>query len=238
MAALSAAAAVLAALPAGGVAAATGLPGSGKTTTVEEALDAAPWGQRAGLFDPYAIRDRRNWDAGHRERKPWWLGAKDVSLFTLDELLRRPALLDRARCRVIVAGTNGTLDEARLGRDFSTLAGLLWHTGNFALLGEECGLYSRHAAAAINRVATGGAHAGMRLVLLCQTLRRIQIDAREGITRLVVGAQGSPKDLKALEERCGRHFAEQVKSLRQPENGRPVDAPIAWKLGDGLREET
>src|SRR5258708_3772053 len=136
MAALSAAAAVLAALAVGGVAAATGLPGSGKTTTVEEALDAAPWGLRAGLFDPYAIRDRRNWDAGHRERKPWWLG-KGVPVFTLDELLRRPALLDKARCRVIVAGTSGTLEPARLGRDFSTLAGLLWHTGNFALLGEE-----------------------------------------------------------------------------------------------------
>lgn len=226
-----AAAAVLAGLPAGGVGACIGLPGSGKSTAAQQALDAAPWGQRAALFDPYAPRDRSNWQRGHRERAPWW---PKVEAVTLDELLRRPSMLDRARRRLVVSGTRGTLDPVRLGRDFSTLVNLLWATHGYALIGEECGLYSRNAAEAINRVATGGAHAGMRLVLLCQRLGRIQKDAREGITRMVVGAQGGPEDIADLRERCGATFAAKVQSLRQPDNGRPVDFPRAWKLGDGL----
>lgn len=228
MAAL-AAAATLAALPAGGVAAVIGLPGSGKTTCAQQALDACAWGQRAALFDPYALRDRGNWDAGERERTPWW---RNVPAVALDELLRRPAMLDRGRSRIVVAGTRGTLDASRLGRDFATLVDLLWTTGRYALIAEECGLYSRNAADAINRVSTGGAHAGMRLVLLCQRLGRIQKDAREGITRLVAGALPETA-IPELRERCGESFAARVAALTPPDdNGRPTCAPIAWTLGE------
>src|SRR4051812_23078959 len=112
------AAEVLAELHVGGVAAATGTPGSGKTTTVLRALDRVSWGRRAVVFDPYAWRDRQNWTAGHRDRAPWWPNAP---LVTLDALLRKPAILDRAERRLVVCGTRATLDAAELGRDFSTL---------------------------------------------------------------------------------------------------------------------
>lgn len=228
MAALAAAAA-LAALPAGGVAACIGLPGTGKTTVAQKALDACAWGQRAALFDPYALRDRANWRAGHRERAPWW---PNVPAVALDDVLRNPSMLDKARCRLVVAGTRGTLDAHRLGRDFSTLVDVLWSTGRFALVAEECGLYSRNAADAINRVSTGGAHAGMRLLLLCQRLGRIQKDAREGITVLVSGAQPEVA-IPELRERCGERFAASVAALKPPVNGRPQSAPIAWEIGQG-----
>lgn len=228
------AAEVLAGLHVGGVAAATGIPGSGKTTTVLEALERTPWGKRAVVFDPYAARDRANWNAGHRDRKPFWPSSP---LATLDTLLRKPAILDAPQRRLVVCGTRGTLDHAALGRDFATLVELVWLTGGYALVAEECGVYGRMAAEAINRVATGGAHAGMRLVLLCQRLGRIQKDAREGIGLLVCGAQGAPEDFDDLAKRCGRAFADRVRQLRPPNNGRPQDPPIAWRLGEGLTPE-
>lgn len=227
-----AAAALLAALPAGGVAAAIGVPNSGKTTVVQEALELAPWGKRAVVFDPYALIDRAKWNRGDRAKKPWW---PRCAVFTLDELLRAPGELDRRNTRLVVTGTRGTIDHAQLGRDFASLCELLQLTHGFALVGEEAGLYSRHAAAWINTVATGGAHFGMRLIVLAQRMGRIQKDAREGLTLVVAGAQGAPEDISDLRGRCGAAFAESVRSLRPPENGRPGDSPIAWRLGDGLR---
>lgn len=226
-----AAAAVLASLPAGGVAAAIGVPNSGKTSVVQEALELAPWGARAVVFDPYALVDRAKWNRGDKAKRPWW---PRCAVLTLDELLRNPAELDRHQARLVVTGTRGTIDHAQLGRDFASLCELLQLTHGVALVGEEAGLYSRYAAAWVNTVSTGGAHFGMRLVLLAQRMGRIQKDAREGITLVVAGAQGAPEDIQDLRGRCGKAFAERVRSLRPPDNGRPVDAPIAWRLGDGL----
>src|SRR3989442_15237699 len=101
MAAL-AAAATLAALPPGGVAACIGLPGSGKTTVAQRALDAVAWGQRAALFDPYALRDRANWRAGYRARRPWWAQSPADPP---DALLKNPRTLDRTPLRLAVRGT-------------------------------------------------------------------------------------------------------------------------------------
>jgi hypothetical protein len=241
MAAL-AAAAILARLPAGGVAAAVGVPNSGKTYAVQEALELAPWGQRVAVFDPYALIDRARWNrwlrtgAGPQPKRPWF---HREQVATLDALLRRPEQLDAARVRLVVTGTRGTLDHAQLGKDFNSLCELLQLTQGIALVGEEAGLYSRRAAEWINTVATGGAHFGMRLVLLAQRLGRIQKDAREGITLVVAGAQGAPEDLDDLRGRCGAAFAEAVQRLQPPDldTGRPGSAPIAWRLGDGLTQE-
>lgn len=222
------AASVLAALPVGGVAAAVGVPSSGKTSVVLAAVDAWP---RVVVFDPYGLRDRANARAGHTERAPWW---PHEPLLTLRELAAEPEALDRAPLRLVVAPDS--LEPARMGRDFATLIDLLWNTHGVSLVAEECGLYSRAAAEAINRVSTGGAHAGMRLVLLAQRLGRIQKDAREGLTVILCGAQGAPEDIADLRTRCGATFAERVRALRPPVDGKPQDPPIAWKLGEGLNE--
>lgn len=228
------AAVVLAQLPAGGVAAGVGVPNSGKTTVVQEALDHAPWGTRAVVFDPYALVDRAKWNRGDHRKRPWW---PRCPVLTIDELLRNPGELDRRQVRLVVTGTRGSIDKKQLGADFATLCELLQLTHDVALVGEEAGLYSRQAADWINIVATGGAHFGMRLVLLAQRMGRIEIDAREMVTTVIAGAQGGPKELQELASRCGDDFAEQVRSLRPPTpDGRPGDAPIAWRLGDGLHK--
>lgn len=227
-----AAAVVLSSLPAGGVAAAVGVPNSGKTTIVQEALELAPWGQRAVAFDPYALIDRAKWNRGDKRKRPWWPRS---AVLTMDDLLRNPGELDRRNLRLVVTGTRGTISSEQLGADFSTLCQLLQLTHDIALIGEEAGLYTRAAAEWVNIVSTGGAHFGMRLVLLAQRMGRIHKDAREMVTTVIAGAQGGPTELDELQGRCGADFADQVRALRPPTpEGRPGDPPIAWRLGDGL----
>lgn len=220
---VSAAAAVVAKIRPGQVHASIGIPGTGKTKTVQTASRA--W-RRVVTFDPFAAIDRRQASRGG------FRGGWDGHLVNVLDLLHQPELLDRANLRLVV--TSSAPDKRTMGRDFSTLASLCWHTGNLVLVAEECGAYSRDAHELVFRIASGGRHAGLSLVLVCQSLTRITIDGRRHITSITAGAQGEPADLDALRARCGRTFTERVRALKAD----PPDPPIAWRLGEGVAESS
>jgi hypothetical protein len=226
------AALLLSALRPGEVALSCGIPGCGKTRTTARAAELSlenggPW-SRAVVFDPYAIRDRKNFARGDKERFPWWPGSQ---LRTVEELLREPHLLDADPLRLVVCGAGGTLNPQALGRDFSALAELLWHTGSVYLIAEECGIYGREAVELVNRIATGGAHASMALALICQSMGRVPKDGRRGISMVIAGAQGEVTDYDDLRSRCGPQFASRVRSLTKG------DLPEVWRLGDAATQE-
>jgi hypothetical protein len=230
------AALALALLLPGQVGLSCGIPGGGKTHTVSKAMALKLMQDPAArdlVFDPYARRDRSNWARGVQERKPWW---PEHPLYTVTELLRRPQLLDVKPLRMVVCGHNGTLNPQELGRDFSTLAELLWLTGGVNLIGEESGIYGRSAVELINRIATGGAHAGMALTLICQSLSRVPKDGRAGITLISAGPQGEPSNFDDLRERCGPAFVERVRALPDPRAQRAP--PVLWRLGDATTQES
>lgn len=214
----AAAAAALATLAPGSVAAALGVPGAGKTTAAQEARPM--WG-RSLVFDPGAERDRLEWNRGKRERTPWAGG-----LVTVDDLLEFPQLLDDVPLSLVVS--SGEWSARGIGGDFATLIRLAWLTGDVVIVGEECGSYSRECVEAIHRVATRGGHAGIALVLIAQSIGRIHADGRREIDLVVAGAQGEPNDLDDLRGRCGASFVEKVKASKR---GDPLHI---WRLGDGV----
>ena len=225
-AALRPAVEAVAAVEPGQVIGSIGVPGTGKTATVEAASKHWP---RVVVFDPYAARDRQRVASGKARRVAWSGELVDVL-----DLLADPTRLDASKMRLIVAGSD--LSPKALGADFSALAELCWSTGDLVLVGEEAGLYSRAAVPIIHRIASGGAHAGLSLVLVSQSLTRLHVDARRGITLLTCGEQGEAGDVEALRDRCGRSFAERVRALRGPEPGIPPSAPLVWRLGEGVKE--
>lgn len=212
----------------GQVAASAGMPGTGKTASVKAACDRFP---RVVVFDPYARRDRQRVAAGKSHRVVW---SGDLAS-TLDVVLD-PSVLDAERLRLVVHPDS--LNKAEMGRQFSVLADLCWETGDLVLVGEEAGLYSRSAVDLIHRIASGGAHAGMSMILVSQSISRLNVDARRGIGILAIGAQGESGDIDDVRSRCGKKFAERVRALRGPEPGRPPDAPLVWRLGEGVKESS
>jgi hypothetical protein len=211
----------------GGVGACIGVPGTGKTHV---AGLASTWWPRVVIFDPYADKDASRVARGRSHRAAW-----EGERTTVGQLLDDPRPLLGSPLRLVVSGDPGDPSPESLARDFAALANLCWHAEDVALVAEECGLYGRSAVAAIHRIASGGAHAGMSLLLVCQGLGRIPIDGRKGITVISAGAQGAPEDVDDLAAVCGRPFANRVRALRGPDPG-PADAPLVWRLGDGLRE--
>lgn len=212
----------------GAVAACLGVPGTGKTHV---ASLASTWSPRVVIFDPYAAKDASRQARGRSHRVSW-----EGERATVDQLLQRPGRLDGERVRLVVSGATADPSPSSLARDFATLTELCWHSEDVVLIAEECGLYGRESVAAIHRIASGGAHAGMALVLVCQGIGRIPIDGRKGITVISAGAQGAPEDVDGLAAVCGRNFAARVRGLAGPDPG-PADGPLVWRLGDGVREQ-
>ncbi len=219
---LSPAAQHVSALEDGGTLAACGLSGFGKTTIVQRGLAGSP---RLVVFDPYSSLDRRRAAAGQARRRTWQGDA-----WTYEELVEaRCAPLRASRCRVVL--DPHTLDEAELGRRVSRALDWCWAAGDVDVVLEEGGLYSRLAVPLINRLSTGGGHAGIRLILIAQGWGRICKDARRNVTRALLFAQEDEGDLALLAPKIGRVVAASLATFKK---GNP---PVLWKQGD-RKEET
>jgi len=222
MSSIAAAVSALASLVSGECWAVVGLPGTGKTHAAQVAL--REWRKsfaRIVIFDPYADRDRANPQA-----HPW---AGD--LVTSAALFAAPERLDR---RALLVVSPDTLDARAMGRRFAAVADLCWYTGGVCLVAEEAALYGREAAGAVLRVATGGRHAGMGLVLLSQAIGRIPIDGRRCLAGIVAGTQSEPADVQALRDRTeltAPGWADKVATLRK---GDPL---AVWRVGVGAPSE-
>jgi|GEM_PF-4179125 len=220
-------AAWLSALPAGSVCATLGNPQLGKSWAMKTAAQSGAFG-RLAVFEPYAKRDRKLYRAGLSPAAPWvgvYCSPRDLAKYPR-ELLSPPG------ARVVVVPESETDDPVGLGREFSRVASVLWATGGVDLLGEEVGLYGREAERAMMRLASGGGHALMRLFLVCQSLGRIQKDARRHLNSVVSLPTGEPEDLESLRQRCGPEFVQRVAAL-DPEDGSHA---VAWRVGRGVAE--
>lgn len=196
-----------------------GAPGTGKSRTARAAAEAWP---RRVVYEPHGERDRI--EARRGKRLYPWRG----DLVRLHDLLRDPAVLDRSPLRAVVVP--GTLDPAASGAGFAALCRLAWHTGDLSIVAEEAALYARHAVEAANLIATGGRHAGVRLVMISQRWGRIPIDVRGCVSHLVVYALSEASDVQDLAAKCGRVFAQRARALAAG------DAPLTWRQGDGDAE--
>jgi hypothetical protein len=219
----------LAAMPAGSVCAVIGAPGSGKTPIVMEADRAGVFPRRV-VFNPYQSRDVKLSRSGLTHKRPW-----GGILCTPRELAEYPdRLLDHPRAAVVVdPGTLESSGKRSMGARFRAVAKVVWHTAGVDLICEEVGLYGRESADLMNQWASGGGHSLARLVLICQSLGRIQKDARRNISHVVALAQGEPEDIDNLRRRCGRAFAEDVMRLRLG-----TGEARCWRLGDAIGVQT
>lgn len=200
----------------GQVFAVTGAPGTGKTRIVQKARES--W-RRSVVFDVYAARDRLNFERGDRRRYPW-----PGEVVYASTLFEHPELLDADPLDLVVQPDR--IDARNAGAAFAGVAELAWHTGgDVVLIAEEAGIYSRNATDLVNRVSSGGAHAGVSVVFLVQSFGRLHKDARRCCSHLVCGAAGEESDFKSLRERS-RPFAERVRRLRVG------DPQALWKVGD------
>ena len=208
---------MLANLGPGSVVAVIGMPGTGKTRAVQAAESRGELGRRI-VFDPYGARDRTLARQGDKVT-PW-----PGQLVTLRQLATNVHLLRAGNLRLVVAPSS--LDPEKMGAEFADLAELAWAQGRLTVVAEEAALYGRACVPAILRVASGGRHAGLRLVLVCQSIGRLPIDARRHLTAVVAHAQGEPQDLDDIRRRCGADFTTRVQALRVG------DAPAIWRIGD------
>lgn len=189
----------------------------GKSRTVK-AVDATGVWPRRVVFEPYGVRDRVEASRGRR-LYPW-----PGRVVTVRQLVADPSILDFDPLSLVVVPDMGR--GADLGRAFETVADLAWSTGGITVIGEEAALYARNALELCNRLATGGGHTGMRLVMIAQRWGRVPIDVRGCVSHLVAFAQAEDADVDALRKRCGRRFADEVQRLG-------VGArPLTWRLGD------
>lgn len=195
----------------GDVCAWIGAPRTGKSRALMAADDGGAFPRRV-VFDPYADRDRKNArNAGTRGHVHPWPGM----LVTVPDLLDHPRLLwtEAERGGLVVAPTN--LEPEAVGKDFAALARLAWEVGDVDLLAEEAGLYSRHAVSMVMRLASGGGHAGVRLVLVSQSFTRLQADARRHVSAVLAFPTGAAADFDELRGLCGDGFVSDLRSLRK-----------------------
>lgn len=230
-AALAAAVAFVAGAPSGAVVSVSGLPGTGKSRVLKEALAAGAF-PRALTYDPHAGRDRIERARGNREIHPW-----PGELVPYPEFIARAGeLLARPRFRIVVDPGTMHADDRKVGgakvpglaSRFARVAELAFTAGGVDVISEEAALYARGALDAINLVATGSRHARVRLYLVSQRFMRVPIDARENLSHLVVFALGGAADLAELRARCGPDFEAEARRLVK---GGP---PLLWQTGQGV----
>jgi hypothetical protein len=205
----------------GAVVALVGAPRSGKSRLAKACDAAGAWSRRL-VYEPHAARDRIESRRG-RLLYPW-----PGRLVSVSALLRCPELLDREPLRLVVAPDPCDGSERALGAQFAAVARAAWHTGGITIVAEEAALYARHTLGLANLIATGGGHAGMRLLVISQSWTRIPIDVRRCVSHVVAFAQSEPADVSELRKKCGPGFARGVARLAL---GAP---PLTWRLGDAL----
>jgi hypothetical protein len=220
----------LSALPKGSVCAVTGAPGTGKTRAVQVA-DACGAFRRRIVFDPYGFRDRLEHKRGKHDLHPWpgEIGTAPDLVAMVEETEPGRSIIDRDPLRLVVSSRD--LRPEKLGKAFAAVADLAWNTGDVDLICEEAGLYSRQATDLIMRCASGGRHAGMRLLFIVQSLGRLQKDGRRHLTHGVFHACAEPDDLTDVRARCGPDFAAALSRLT------PGESPLTWQLGQAFNQE-
>lgn len=203
----------------GSVVAAIGPPRTGKSRLIKAADAAGAWPRRL-VFEPHGMRDRIE-SARGRELYPW-----PGQIVTTGALLAAPVLLDREPLRLVVT-PEGRTEKAR-GEDFEAIGNLAWTTGGITLIGEEFAIYARRAIEVANLIATGGGHAGMRLIVISQSWGRIPVDVRRCVSHLVAFGATDAGDLEALRQTLGKRRTAAVASLKKG------DPPVLWRRGDAL----
>lgn len=190
-----------------------GLPGFGKTYYVKHGLRS----DRSLVIDPHAALDRFR-DDGKRE--PW-----DGELVLWSELLEHRFDILRAGTGRVVIDPQ-CMDEVRLGHRVETILDLVWKAGgDWDIVLEEAGLYSRRCVNMLNLLATGGGHNGIRLILLVQSVGRIHIDARRNFSAMALWPQAENEDYVDLRWKVGLTGVKTLTSMR------PRDPPVTWVTG-------
>lgn len=217
--------ATLAAMPIGSVASIAGLPGCGKTHLASQLADTA---ERVVIFDPYAARDRLNVARGVAERVTWAGDLVTVEDLRADVLESAesgtPSMLDLRPLRLVVQPS--TLEPKALGKEWALLAEMIWGTGGGILfINEEAALYSHKAGPMLKQVATGGAHGGLRVVLISQRIGGIHPDARTQCGVIAQGPVVDELDREALRQKSPAFLA-RVETLREGER-----RLLFWRAG-------
>lgn len=203
--------------PEGSVVALIGAPRTGKSRLAKAADAAGAWRRRV-VFEPHGLRDRIEETRGRR-LYPW-----RGRLVTVGALLESPYLLDSDPLRLVVVPEGRS--EAERGRDFEAIGSLAWATGGITVVAEEAAIYARRAIEVATLIATGGGHAGMRLVVISQSWGRIPVDVRRCVSHLVAFAVSEAGDLRELKPKIGARRTAAVASLHAG------DPPILWRQGD------
>lgn len=190
-----------------------GLPGFGKTHFLKHGLRS----DRSLIVDPHASLDRHRRDP---KREPW-----DGELVLWSELIEhRFDILQAGTGRVVIDPQSH--DDLLTGRRVATLLDLVWRAGgDWDVVLEEAGVYSRQCISMINLLATGGGHNGIRLFLIAQSLGRITIDARRNFSALALWPQSDPEDLLELRKKVG------LTGVRTLTTMVPHDPPVTWVAG-------
>lgn len=194
-----------------------GAPGTGKSFLAKRVDGSGAWPRRI-VYEPHGRRDRVEQRRGKR-LYPW-----PGRVVGVRYLCERPGLLDGDPLHLVVVPDS--LDARQSGADFEVVAELAWHTGDLTIIGEEMAIYGRHAVDACNLVATGGRHAGLRLIVISQSWTRLPIDVRRCVSHVVAWAQSEPRDVEQLGKKCGRRFADAVRGLKVGAS------PQVWRQGD------
>lgn len=190
-----------------------GLPGFGKTYYLKHGLRS----DRCLIVDPHATLDRERRDP---QREPW-----DGELVTWSELLaHRFDVLKFGAGRVVIDPQSH--DDLVTGSRVASILDLVWRAGgNWDVVLEEAGIYSRQCIAMINLLATGGGHNGIRLFLIAQSVGRITIDARRNISAMALWPQSEPKDYQELRWKVGLTGVKTLTTMV------PHDPPVTWVAG-------
>jgi energy-coupling factor transporter ATP-binding protein EcfA2 len=204
-----------------------GKKGSGKSTRLKAALAMAmKAGQRCVVFDPL---DEYSEDG--RKRASVVLGPLTRRMTTEEFAEDVDVLLeDGLALAVVPVGS----DPEEWAADFAALLEEVEDVGDLILGADELAVWGQHCPKAIDRAACLSRHwgdEGVGLLLGSQRATGIPFTTRTQASQINSGIQDMPADVAALEERCGRAFAEEVSRLKRGEfrHWRDDDGALAPK---------
>jgi hypothetical protein len=204
-------------LPEGGTLVAAGVTGYGKTYWMKRGLSSS---RHLVVLDPVATLDRDRHAQGKKTRERW----DDCDLWTYEQLRDNPEPLLASPCRIVCDPM--TYNEDLSGERISRVMEWLWAIGDVDIVLEEAGQYSRWAVPLINRCMTAGAHRGLRLFLIAQSIGRITIDARRNVQRYMLFPQMDEADMTEVGKKLGQNKAQQLRAMKR------FDLPVMWQQGD------